>query len=515
MATCNLEKFYQKEDIDHDVIIYVGDPPNVISFSLHSEVLKSRSKYFQVALSSEWVRKQDDRIMLTIPTISPEVFNFLLNHIYTDKLIFEGAPTDGKSCLNRIVAADELNLNQLSLYEQKFLITNRSEWLRNNFLLVYKIITTLPTLDLLRDFCLKLLCEEPSLLLNYQTIHLVDESTFSILLKMDALQMTEISIWDTVIEWGISKVPYLSESNIEDWTQDDWELLKSSLVNIIPLVRFEHISKRDLYKYVKPFTEILPKDILSKLPTHEYDKNVDNVDNNVDNNVDDNEKNLDNVEIITTSKRFQLIDSTIITISHLPQISDWIKGKSCGEFPKAYDFNFSLILRASRDGYSPNTFHRWCDDYGAPTLILIKLKDSCQIIGGYNCFSWKSPMVFSTTQHDEHAFIFSLCDKDGDRENAKVARPKRMKKKCYNNNNNNNNKVNFMKTAKNHFITPGPSLKFSRFCGPCFGKSDLQLQNRLAYCKQRDYDDNITDQSGLFEIDDYEIFRVEICQKYY
>ncbi|CAG8493748.1 13388_t:CDS:2, partial [Dentiscutata erythropus] len=287
MDTCKLEKFYQKEDQDHDVIIFVGDPPNVISFSLHSEVLKRRSKYFQVALSSEWVRKQD------------------------------GAPTDGKSCLNRTVAADELSLTQLSLHEQNFLITNRSEWIRNNFILVYKIIITLPTLELLCDFCLKMLCQEPSLLLNYKTIHLVDEKTLSVLLKMDALQMDEISIWKTVVQWGITKVPYLSESNIEDWTQDDWELLKSN----------------------------------------------------------------------------------------------------------------------------------------------------------------------------------------GDREKAKVARPKRIKNKCFN-----NKRGSFMMTAKNHFTSPGPSLKFSRFCGPCFGKSDLQLQNRLCYCKQRDYDDNITEQSGLFEIDDYEIF---------
>ncbi|CAG8435010.1 4366_t:CDS:2 [Scutellospora calospora] len=490
--TCKLEKFYQKDDENHDVKIYVGDPPNVISFSLHSEVLKKGSKYFQVALSSEWARKQDGLIVLNLPSISPEVFNFLLNHLYTDELIFEGAPNDGKSCLNRIVAADELGLTKLLKYEQQFLITYRSEWLRNNFLLVYKIITTLPTLELLRNFCLQMLCQEPRLLLNDQTIHLVDERTLAELLKMDVLQMDELTIWNIVILWGISKVPYLSESSIDDWTQDDWELLKSGLANIIPLIRFEHISKRDLYNTVKPFSEILPKQVLSKISIQANENSV-------------NEINFTNLNI-STPKRFQQIDSTIISVSHLSQISDWIKGESCCDSLQSISFNFTLILRASRDGYSPKTFHRWCDDYGAPTLIVIKLKDSCQVIGGYNCFSWKSPLLFSTAQHDENAFIFSLCDKDGNRKKAKVARPKLLiKKKCRN-----NSKRNFMKDAKKHFKSPSPSLKFSRLCGPCFGKSDLKIQNRFCYCKQQDYDESIIEQSGFFEIEDYEIFRVDI-----
>ncbi|CAG8733399.1 19354_t:CDS:1, partial [Racocetra persica] len=510
-------------------------------------------------------------------------------HLYTEQLSFEGAPTDGKSCLNRIVAADELGLSLLSIHEQKFLITNRSEWLRNNFLLVYKVISNLSTLELLRDFCLQMLCQDPKLLLSDHSIHLVDDKTLSILLKMDALQMDELSIWHIVIQWGISKIPYLSESNVAYWTQDDWDLLKSRLINIIPLVRFEHISRRDLYKYVKPFSNILPKDILAIIPSQEYDNTLSNKLNNVDNkenmvnddnkefisndikdskdskgsmlnfdnkeiifndnkghmlNADDKEnidikKNIVNVDInknnlnVSNVKRSQQIDSIIISISHLPQISDWIKGNPDDGFP--IHFNFSLIFRASRDGYAPGTFHRWCDDYGAPTLIVIKLTDSCQIIGGYNCFSWKSPLIFATTQHDERAFIFSLCDKDGNREKAKIARPKRIKKKHYNSKKCNllsnskmgnllsnskmgnlicnSKKGNFMKATKDHFISPGPSLKFSRFLGPCFGKSDLQLQNRLCYFKQRDYDDNITDHSGLFEVDDFEIFRVEICQK--
>nr|CAG8442969.1 11881_t:CDS:2 [Entrophospora candida] len=163
------------------------------------------------------------------------------------------------------------------------------------------------------------------------------------------------------------------------------------------------------------------------------------------------------------------------------------------ELRKIYDnpipipFYFKLLIRGSRDGFSSEIFHKWCDDYGAPTLIIIKLKNSLQIIGGFNYSSWKSPfLIFSTFQHDRHAFIFSLCNTYGNKDNFKLARPKRT------------------------LINDGwKALKFSRYAGPCFGKSDLQLRsNKTCYCKQHDYDDSITDKFGVFEIDDYEVFRV-------
>ena len=50
----------------------------------------------------------------------------------------------------------------------------------------------------------------------------------------------------------------------------------------------------------------------------------------------------------------------------------------------------NLIYRASRDGWHVDDFHRLCDGKG-PTLILIKVKDTGRICGGYTSVSWSTP----------------------------------------------------------------------------------------------------------------------------
>ncbi|CAG8493877.1 11014_t:CDS:2 [Diversispora eburnea] len=478
-----LEKYYLISDIKHDVRIHVGERPNTITFNAHSNMLKSRSKYFKIALSDDWMRKKDGWIILNLPNISPEVFNFILNYFYTGRLTFDDAPIDGKSCLKRIIAADELCLDQLLAHEQSFLITHRSEWIRQNFLTVYKLTITLPALESLKNFCMILLYQEPKLLMN--DIHYLDERTLLLMLKNENLQLDEIEIWENLIRWGINQIPMLKYRKPRDWTKDEWDQLSNTIAMFLQFIRFEHISKDDfLNRNNEIYSRLLPSEFKTKFQEIEYSDNTEyiykiinnkhNKDNSSDSSTFVNKENEDiyhskeisssstvfernyvrqvgrestisqkstytSYSIIPyTSKRTQFIDSKIINISHIGQISNWIKGHPS---------------TGSKDGFSTDIFHKWCDNYGSPTLIIIKLKNSNEIIGGYNHFNWKSPWLFPTTQHDKYAFIFSLC--------------------------------------------------------PWFGKSDLQFQNnRICSCKPHDYDGSIIAESGSFEIEDYEVFGV-------
>ena len=48
----------------------------------------------------------------------------------------------------------------------------------------------------------------------------------------------------------------------------------------------------------------------------------------------------------------------------------------------------NLIYRGSRDGWSAkDNFHQLCDEKG-PTLVLIKVKETGRICGGYTSRSW-------------------------------------------------------------------------------------------------------------------------------
>lgn len=61
-----------------DVIIQVGQEPDYQEFKVHSLVLRARSPYFNAALSSEWIRKQENMIIFNKPNMSPEVFEIIL-----------------------------------------------------------------------------------------------------------------------------------------------------------------------------------------------------------------------------------------------------------------------------------------------------------------------------------------------------------------------------------------------------------------------------------------------------
>ena len=63
----------------YDVEIRIGVDENVKTFKAHSIILEARSSYFKVALSSNWIKRSDDGIILfEKPNISPKIFELLL-----------------------------------------------------------------------------------------------------------------------------------------------------------------------------------------------------------------------------------------------------------------------------------------------------------------------------------------------------------------------------------------------------------------------------------------------------
>nr|CAG8437406.1 5829_t:CDS:2 [Entrophospora candida] len=361
---------------------------------------------------------------------------------------------DVYSCLKRIKAADELALDDYLQHEQNFLINYRSEWIRLNFIKVYELTLELPALTILKNFLLSLLCYQPKLMFN--------SASYIKYLDRDEDYKRKVKPFENLFLTNNNSSEFLLSSIRKNYREEDINIFDATIN-----------SSNNATNTSNTFNNTTT---LSPTPSIHIPSSY----------------------IISHYRRSVIIDSTIINISHVGIIANWIKGHSLklDELRKIYDnpipipFYFKLLIRGSRDGFSSEIFHKWCDDYGAPTLIIIKLKNSLQIIGGFNYSSWKSPfLIFSTFQHDRHAFIFSLCNTYGNKDNFKLARPKRT------------------------LINDGwKALKFSRYAGPCFGKSDLQLRsNKTCYCKQHDYDDSITDKFGVFEIDDYEVFRKIIC----
>ena len=67
-------------------------------------------------------------------------------------------------------------------------------------------------------------------------------------------------------------------------------------------------------------------------------------------------------------------------------------------------YEFKLILRGSRDGFTPEKFHKICDGLHR-TVSIFKVKNSNEILGGYNPIEWKSDSRYGITKD---SFIFSF-----------------------------------------------------------------------------------------------------------
>jgi hypothetical protein len=84
------------------------------------------------------------------------------------------------------------------------------------------------------------------------------------------------------------------------------------------------------------------------------------------------------------------IDSKIITNQHAELILKWINRlEITDELKNLYEFK--LIFRGSRDGFTAKKFHKICNNK-SHTVTIIKVKNSDEILGGYNPIKWESRM---------------------------------------------------------------------------------------------------------------------------
>jgi hypothetical protein len=69
---------------------------------------------------------------------------------------------------------------------------------------------------------------------------------------------------------------------------------------------------------------------------------------------------------------------------------------------------WSMLYRATRDGFGAKDFHSKCDGH-PKTLTILKAKQSEFIFGGFTSVDWDST---SQWKSDANAFIFSFTNKD-------------------------------------------------------------------------------------------------------
>ncbi|UZO05002.1 uncharacterized protein OCT59_025363 [Rhizophagus irregularis] len=214
MSTQFLSKLSQNyiellEDNEYyDITIEVGKDPNVKIFRSHKSILCYRSPYLRRTLASNNNQNKDNVLInIKFPNISPEVFQIILRYIYGGILSLN--VQDPSEIFQILLAADDLFLQELVDYLQKYLIENKSEWMEQHFEFIHRTSFQYNSLLEIQQFCTDLMAKSPEKVFKSLDFTSLPKKSLVQLIKRDDLQMKEIEVWEHVLKWGLAQNPTL------------------------------------------------------------------------------------------------------------------------------------------------------------------------------------------------------------------------------------------------------------------------------------------------------------------
>jgi hypothetical protein len=371
-----------------------------------------------------------------------------------------------------LVTVNELGLQELISPLQSFLIKNNVNWKEQNFNLVFQTSFENDSFPELQKFCVKLLSKEPDKMFNLLDLYSISEKSLISLIRHEDLQMSVVQVWNHVLKWGLSQNPEIPP-DISNFSKDNFNVLKDSLKQCITFIKFIDLTSKEFLECVLPYREVLNEELYIDLLKLFLNSNY-----------------RPSESQITKTFGSNNFDSTIITMKHAELLSKWIdKLEITDKIKNLYEFN--LIFRGSRDGFTPEKFHELCDNKSR-TVTIIKVKDSDEIIGGYNPIEWKSEFGFGNSKD---SFIFSLI-----------------------------NKENFIDYILSRIQNEKQAINYYSRYGPSFGNGDLIISGGLGdfygnigdlsnygtgHCIKNSYQNQIRESKDKFSIEEYEVFQVK------
>jgi hypothetical protein len=346
--------------------------------------------------------------------------------------------------------------------------------MKQHFELVYRESFKSNSLLALQQFCTDFMIKSPEKIFKSLDFTLLSEMSLIQLIKRGDLRMKEIEVWEHILKWGLAQnAKFPPDPNT--WSDDDFKKMKNTLQHCLPFVKFFRLSSKDFLQKVRPYKELLESQVYEDLLNSHLKSNSKPT-------VESNSKPTIDFIFSKNLKIDGIVNSCFINnLSIIPMISGRIDVSN--DFTHSNEsYKFQLLLRGSRDGFTPKIFHTLCD--GKPhTVTFIKIKGTEEIIGGYNPLKWESSGGWGKTKH---SFIFSFY--------------------------NNNAKDAIISNIKHAEC----ALNYGTHRGPCFGQ-DIVIHSRngnpnrdyyFNYCKKCYYEISIRGTENPFSIEDYEVFQI-------
>ncbi|RHZ89895.1 hypothetical protein Glove_9g181 [Diversispora epigaea] len=409
-----------------------------------------------------------------------KIWEYTIKYIYGGFINLENV--ESRIIFDLMLTANEFKFEELSKKLETILIEDKASWLKSHFSFVYHSIFLNNNFKDLENFCNDIVAKYPNLIFDSDDFTSLQESALVSLLKRDDIQMEEGKIWEYTIKWGISQNPTLP-TNLEEWNKENFLTLKITLQQCLPYIRFFHISGDDILDKVKPYKKILDKQLWEDLMQQfiSSDRPIKSV-----------ILPARSVLIPELPTRVKEPFSTIISDEHAAEISSWIDRKTTAYPSTNYSYEFQLILRGSKDGFSPPTFWNMCHGHTG-TVVIIKVKGTDEILGGYNPLMWDNTKNDNTYtyMHTNDSFIFSL--KNGNIQNSILSR---------------------VSSPQYALVYYGKSYQNSY--GPNFGGGSLYMYssvsnfttNNESYSNYSGHYEKQIRTTNRFSIVDYEVFKV-------
>ncbi|RHZ83834.1 hypothetical protein Glove_87g34 [Diversispora epigaea] len=387
-----------------------------------------------------------------------------------------------------MVNASKLEVKELSRKLESYLIESKASWLKTHFSFVYHSIFDSNEFKGLKKFYNDIIA---NLIFESEDFTSLQETALVSILKRDDLKVEEIKIWDYVIKWGIAQNPTLPADS-KKWSNENFEALKITLQQSLPLIRYFHIPGEVVWEKVKPYKKILEEQLWDDIIQHSISPNK------PVNSIVLPARTFSTPKLpsrtISTPELTPKVNapfSTMINNEHVAELSSWIDRKSINYSLTNIPYEFQLILRGSRDGFHPKTFWDMCHGH-AGTITVAKVAGTDEIVGGYNPLAWNNSKRGSKMETND-SFIFSL--KNGSIQNSILSR---------------------VKVSKDSIALYYPIDQ--TIYGPWFGSSEFMMKSKVSdfaqdkecWCSDNNtnYENRIRTTRDQFSIIDYEVFKI-------
>ncbi|RIB22076.1 hypothetical protein C2G38_1031715 [Gigaspora rosea] len=304
--------------------------------------------------------------------------------------------------------ANEFLLEELTTFLEKHLIEEKSHWLRLHFTQIYQKSFQNNQFQNLQKWCNDFLVKYPTKIFEIfdsEYFTSLQENALLSLIKRDDLQMEEIKVWNYVIKWGVAQNPDLPSSGPENWTSENFLALKIKLQNCLPHIRYFQIPIDDIVDNIEPYQTILERNLWKDIMKRITNPN----------------REISSIILPPRMEPF----SAVINEEHAAEIASWIDKKYS---IKNNPYSFKLLLRGTRDDFTAATFWKLCDKQENTIVVVMKVKGTDEILGGYNPMKWDKSIGNWTECND--SFIFSL--KNGAVQTSILSRVKNTKYAIYN-----------------------------------------------------------------------------------